>query len=109
MFTLEPTTFINFVITALFFAGLGILITGVIYLLKKGPGGDIKVLAQQTAKLAQKGIAEDIAGLVGNVSSLVDALNRLAATSTGIGVFLIIVGGILIWMAYAIFRETVGL
>jgi len=98
-----------FAIMALFVAGLGTMITGIVYLLKKGPGGEIAKLAQQTARLAQKGIAEDVAGLVGNASSLIDALNRLAATSTGVGVLLILVGGFLIWMALTLFRETMGI
>jgi len=45
--------------------------------------------------LAQKGIAEDVAGLVGNASSLLSATNELVRTSAGIGVFLAVLGVVL--------------
>jgi len=53
---------------------------------------DIKEIAQETSELAQKGISDDLSGLVGNASSLVDALNQLVRTAAGIGSFLILMG-----------------
>lgn len=53
-------------------------------------------LASATSKLAQKGIAEDIAGLVGNASALMNALQQMVKTATGIGVFLILLGTLFI-------------
>jgi len=75
------------------FAGLFILITRIAW-------GDLKEIAQQTAKIAQKGITEEIAGLVGNASNLITALNKLVGTATGVGVFLILFGGVLIGCSY---------
>ena len=49
---------------------------------------EVKALATQTARLAQKGIAEEVAGLVGNASTLVDAMDQLVRTTRGIGIFL---------------------
>jgi hypothetical protein len=67
-----------------------------------GIGGDLKVIAEQTKKLGEKGISEDVAGLVGNASSLIDALNQLVKTTSGIGVFLIMIGFLLMLSAYYI-------
>jgi hypothetical protein len=51
---------------------------------------EVKTIADQTTRLAQKGIAEDVAGLVGNASALLTALNSMVTTSAGVGVFLTI-------------------
>jgi hypothetical protein len=89
-------------VMAIAFFGLGLLaiITGIAILISKTVGGEIKAITQQTTRLAQKGIAEDVAGLVGNASSLIDAFNQLVRTTTGIGIFLVIVGIIMNALAF---------
>ena len=47
-----------------FFTGLFVLITRVL-------GGGINKIAKETQKIVQKGIAEEVAGLVGNASVLI--------------------------------------
>ncbi|WP_448334731.1 hypothetical protein [Bellilinea sp.] len=83
---------------------LGVImwLIGVIVLVSRVLGGEIKRIAEQTARLAQKGIAEEIAGLVGNASSLVESLNQLVRTSAGIGVFLVIAGMLMIAAAFGL-------
>jgi hypothetical protein len=92
MFTITPHDLLFIIIFTLY--GFGILCTvlGVSVLVSRAIGRDIKTLATQTAKLAQKGFAEDVAGLVGNASSLLDALNQLIKSTAGVGVFLILMG-----------------
>lgn len=68
-----------------FFTGLFVLITRVL-------GGGINKIAKETQKIVQKGIAEEVAGLVGNASVLIESLNQLVQTAAGIGVFLVIIG-----------------
>jgi hypothetical protein len=95
----------EFVLTMAEFAlGLGILLllVGVIILVSRVLGGDVKQIAEQTARLAQKGIAEEIAGLVGNASTLVESLNQLVRTAAGVGVFLIVIGLLLMAAAYGL-------
>ncbi len=75
-----------------FVLGLLTFITGILILLFRPSNQDVKTLIAQTATLAQKGIAEDIAGLVGHTSSLLESLNQLVRTTSGVGVLLIIVG-----------------
>ena len=63
-------------------------------------GDELRVIASQTARLAQKGITDEITGLVGNASALLEALNSLVKTTTGVGVFLTLIGFILMVVAY---------
>jgi hypothetical protein len=88
---------------------LGILssIIGIIILTTRATGRDVRTLATQTTRLAQKGLAEDVAGLVGNASALLDAINKLVRTTAGVGVFLTIFGLVLMiaasWIALKIY------
>ena len=75
-----------------FVLGLLTFITGILILLFRPSNQDVKTLIAQTATLAQKGIAEDIAGLVGHTSSLLESLNQLVRTTSGVGVLLIVLG-----------------
>lgn len=73
--------------------GIAILVHGVW-------GRDLRTLASQTTRLAQKGLAEEVSGLVGNASALLTTINEMVRTSTGIGLYLTLVGIILIGIAF---------
>jgi hypothetical protein len=95
----------DFILTmgiALLIAGLVFLGIGAFVLVKKLLGKDLQTIADQTTKLAQKGITEDITGLVGNARSLIDALNDLVKTQAGVGIFLLLLGVALLGSAYAL-------
>jgi hypothetical protein len=83
----------------LFILGLLTFITGVLILTFRASGKQVATLANQTTRLAQKGLAEDVAGLVGNASSLMDAMNQLVRTTAGVGVFLTTLGLVLMVVA----------
>ncbi len=97
---LNTIEILKIIVVALFAMGAISLASGIFILFNKVLGEDLKVIANQTAKLAQKGLAEEVAGLVGNASSLLDALNQLIKTTTGVGVFLTLIGFILMVVAY---------
>jgi hypothetical protein len=99
MTALNPFDVLLVMTITLFILGVGTFLAGILIVALRSPSNDIKVIANQTAQLAQKGIAEDVAGLVGNASTLLDALNQLTRTTSGIGAFLAILG--LIVMALA--------
>lgn len=86
-------------VIGLFVLGVITLIIGILVLVTRSAGKEVRTLATQTARLAKKGIAEDVAGLVGNASNLLRATNELVRTSAGIGVFLAILGFALIGVA----------
>lgn len=92
---------------ALFILGLGTTITGIIILATRALGSDIRTLAIQSTRLAQKGLAEEVVGLVGNASAILDSVNQLVRTTAGVGVFLTIIGVVLMvasgWLALQIY------
>lgn len=82
-------------IGGLFLVGLISFIIGVVVLLTRSVGRDIRALVNQSTLLAKKGLAEEVAGLVGNVSALLGATNELIKTTAGIGVFFMLLGVVL--------------
>jgi hypothetical protein len=86
-------------VIGLFLLGAITLLVGILLLVTRSAGKEVRALTTQTARLAKKGIAEDVAGLVGNASNLLSATNDLVRTSAGIGVFLAILGFLLMTAA----------
>ena len=91
---------------SLFVLGILSVTAGMIILVSKVMGGDIKEITKQSIRLAQKGIAEDVAGLVGNASTLVDAVNQMVRTASGVGIFLVVIGFPLILLAYYLLMQV---
>jgi hypothetical protein len=86
-------------VIGLFLLGAITLLIGILLLVTRSASKEVRTLANQTAQLAKKGIAEDVAGLVGNASNLLSATNDLVRTSAGIGVFLAFLGFLLMIVA----------
>lgn len=98
----------NFTITmATVFFLIGFITLGIsIFILtKQAMGKNLQTIAEQTTKLAGKGITENISGLVGNASSLINALDDLARSNTGIGIFLVFLSLVLIGAAYFLVQQ----
>jgi predicted membrane-bound dolichyl-phosphate-mannose-protein mannosyltransferase len=98
--TLNTPEILKIIVISLFSLGTISLASGIFILFKKVMGEELKIITSQTAKLVQKGLAEEVAGLVGNASALLEALNQLIRTTTGVGVFMMLVGFILMVVAY---------
>jgi hypothetical protein len=92
MFPVSNQDFLLYMASGFFFLGMLTIVVGIIILITRTYGKDTRIIAAQTAKLAQKGISEDVAGLVGNAASLLNALNELVRTAAGVGIFLIVLG-----------------
>ncbi len=75
-----------------FGTGLITLLAGIIILVIRVSSRAKNSLSTQTAQLAEKSIADDLSGLIGNASTLLDSMNQLVKTTTGIGVFLCCLG-----------------
>lgn len=105
MFSMTVSDFLLSMATALMAVGVIVLGVGVFVLVSKLMGNDIKTIATQTAKLAQKGITEDITGLVGNARTLIETLNEMVKTTAGVGLFLILLGITLMGGAYALVMQ----
>ncbi len=91
--------------TIVFFVGVVVLLAGIIILIAQASGKNVKTVSESVSKLAQRGIAEDVAGLVGNASSLMNSMNDMVRSSSGIGITLVITGGALMAAAYFIFMQ----
>ncbi len=76
----------------IFFSGLVTFGIGLVILVTRTLSPEMRALESQTNQLAQKGLAEEVSGLVGNASALLNAMNDLVHTTRGIGIFLVIIG-----------------
>mgnify|MGYP000913092867 CR=1 FL=1 len=93
----QSGTQIVFIIAVVLFAlGLLCLILSIIILARQAMGRNIQTIADQTTKLAEKGITDGVSGLVGNASLLISSLNELARSNTGIGIFFVFLSLVLL-------------
>jgi VIT1/CCC1 family predicted Fe2+/Mn2+ transporter len=97
---IEICTFSLYMLAGAYMLGFLTFIIGVAILLIGVWGYDQKNLLAQTNQIAQKGIAEDISGLVGNASMLVTAIHDMVRTRNGVGILLLVTGVILMIAAY---------
>lgn len=108
MSTFTPFLMLQIMVMAFFVIGVITFVAGVIILVFRASNRDIQTLAAQTTRMAQKGLAEDIAGLVGNATNLLDALNQLMRTTRGIGIFMAILGVLIMagacWFVFQIIK-----
>jgi uncharacterized protein YoxC len=105
MFAMSSNDFIMTMALVLLAIGVIVLGIGVYTLIKKVLGKELNTIADQTVKIAQKGITDEISGLVGNARALIEVLNEMVKTTTGIGIFLVILGGLLMAGAYLLVRS----
>jgi hypothetical protein len=95
-----------FMLIGIFLLGSITFLLGLAILMYGAWGKDLRTIADQTARLAQKGIAEEISGLVGNASTLMSTLNEIMRTSNGIGFYLTIIGGLLMFLSSLVLYNT---
>ncbi len=88
---------LSFVILAM---GVITFIVGIFTLAFKINSEDFNEISSQSAKIMNKGMSEDISGMIGNASSLLQSINEMARTKAGVGMFLLIVAFILLGCAY---------
>lgn len=96
METLDITYILTVFAIALFVVGTGTFIIGVGVLLTRTLGSEVREITAKTGQMAQKGLAQDIAGLVGNASVLMNALSDMVETTRGIGLSLMVYGTLFI-------------
>lgn len=96
---------IFFMAAVIFLLGATSFVLGMVVLVAKASGRDIETLRNQTSALAQKGIANEVAGLVGTTTALVDAMDQLVRTSRGIGFLLLSIGMLMMGAAYYLIRQ----
>ncbi len=103
-----PLTFSDIQIiiaAAIFLLGFMCVVFGAIVLITRGYSREVRTLAAHTARLGQKGMAQEVTGLVTSASELVASLNQLVKTANGVGVFLILLGMAMMGSGYWIILQ----
>ena len=77
---------------AFFPLGLAAIIAGLVILVAGPYRQEAKILAEQSAKIGQKGLTGDISLVTQSATALVDAVNNLIRTSSGNAIVMIVVG-----------------
>ncbi|MBG7610450.1 MAG: hypothetical protein IZT55_06250 [Anaerolineae bacterium] len=95
-------------IISLFLLGTVTLAIGIIILISRAMGRDVRTIAKQTKKMVEKGITQELSGLVGNASALLSATNQMIRTTSGVGVFLTILGLLLLSASVALLLFVQG-
>ena len=72
--------------------GLFSIISGLIILIAGPYKQEAKMLAQQSARIGQKGLTDDITLVTQSATALVDAVNNLIKTTSGNAIVLVVVG-----------------
>jgi hypothetical protein len=87
---------------ALILAVMGIItfFVGIIILAFKVKSDEFTSITEQSAKLMEKGIVEDVSEMMGNTTSLLETINQMVKTKAGIGVFLVLITFVLFGVAY---------
>jgi hypothetical protein len=80
--------------SGLFLIGLITFATGVAILVIRSIGKETRAVSKSILHITEKGIADDLSGLVDNASALMTATSNLIQTTKGIGVFLIVSGSV---------------
>ncbi len=102
MFTMTVNDFLLTMAICLLAGGMIMLVVGVFIMVKKLMGKELQNISEQTTKLAQKGLTDDISGLVGNAGSLIESLNNLTKTTAGIGILIVLIALALLGGAYGL-------
>jgi hypothetical protein len=93
------------VAATLFFIGCICTLLGILLLVTRGYSREVNSIAANTAKLGQKGLTQEIAGLVVSATELVASINDLSRTASGVALMLIAIGMGMIGGAYWIFER----
>ncbi len=75
-----------------FLLGLFTFCLGLYKLFFQAHSSEVQALATQTARLVNKGLTEELAGIVGQASELMNTVNQLVKTERGTGFILVVVG-----------------
>lgn len=98
MTILELARVLSAMASGLFLIGLITFATGVAILVIRSIGKETRAVSKSILHITEKGIADDLSGLVDNASNLLAATRDLIQTTKGIGVFLIISGSVFMIM-----------
>lgn len=100
MITLNSVDFTLTLAVILLAMGVITFLVGIITLAFKVKSDEFTTITEQSAKLMEKGVVDDVNELLGNTSSLLQTINQMIKTKAGVGVFLVMITFILFGVAY---------
>ena len=87
-----PEILVIIVATLILSVGIISFLVGMWLMIRTVASDEVKNMAVQTTRLVQKGMAEDVAGLVGNANNLMETMSRLSQDKRGASVVLLVFG-----------------
>jgi hypothetical protein len=105
MIPLSHTDLQILIAASTFVLGTLSVLVGIFVLISRGNNSQIRALATHTARMAKKGLSEELTGLLTSASDLAAALSQLVRTAAGIGIFLITFGLAMIAASYWVVQQ----
>ena len=105
MYIINQTDTLLTIASILFAIGLLTMVLGLFVLITRAMSRDMSAISAHTARIASKGIADDMTALVGNTSALMSSLTTMVKTAAGIGIFLTVTGMLLMGAGYWVFAQ----
>ncbi len=100
MITINATDFTLTLAIILAVMGIITFLVGIIILAFKVKSDEFNSITEQSAKLMEKGLVDNVSDLMGSTTSLLDTINQMVKTKAGIGVFLVLITFVLFGVAY---------
>jgi len=105
MFALTANDFVITLAGAVLLLGVISFVIGLFTLAFKVSSSEFSEISAYSAKLMSKGLTDDVSELVGNASSLLEAISQMTKTKAGVGMFLIIVSFIFFVVSYYLVKQ----
>lgn len=91
----------------IFMLGIFTFLLGMFVLVLRTYGRDVRQVSEQTQQLVEKGIAEDVSGLVGNATALLEAMQGMVKSARSVGMFITLLGCVMMGSGYFLISQTV--
>ncbi len=100
MFALTANDFILTLAGVIVVLGVIAFIIGLFTLAFKVNSGEFTEITASSAKLAEKGLTDDVTDLVNGISEVLKSITEMTKTKVGVGIFMILVSFVLFIVAY---------
>lgn len=107
MFTLSANDFVLTLAGIVLALGVISFVIGLFTLAFKVTNGEFTEITASSAKLAEKGLTDDVTELVAGISEVLKSITEMTKTKVGVGIFLIFVSFILFVVSYYLISRIV--
>ena len=100
MFTLTANDFVLTLAGAVLILGVISFVTGLFILVFKVSNSEFNEITASSAKIAEKGLTDDVTELVAGISEVLKSITEMTKTRVGVGIFLMAVSFVLFVVSY---------